>query len=143
MDVRKLLANPRFNWQRSDPPEPQHYQQFLQSAPENLPVTYQRLMQACNGGSGEIPYDPGFIEIAPVERVSELGAKHSIVSALPGFFAFGTDRERNLFVFDLRQNDGASVGVVSLDDLAAENIEMLASSFSAFLEKIALMGGTL
>ena len=48
-----------------------------------------------------------------------------------------------LFLFDLREADGASVNLVSLDDLEASKIEKLADSFSEFLEKIVLMGGTL
>lgn len=141
MDVQKLLRNPRFRLERGREADPACVKQFEHEAPPNLPRTYLRFMQACNGARGRIPYDTGFLDLWPLERVIERNREHHIDRDLPGFFAFGTDGGDELYLFDLRKDDGAPVCSVSTKDLEPGSVAPLTNSFSEFLEGIVMMGG--
>ena len=52
MDVQKLLRNPRFRLEQGNAAGPDTVKQFQDGAPPNLPRTYLRFMQACNGARG-------------------------------------------------------------------------------------------
>ncbi len=141
MDVQKLLRNPRFRLQRDPAPAPVHVKQFQEHAPPNLPRTYMRFMEACNGARGKIPYDTGYIEFFPLESVLAQNAAHRVEQALPGFFAFGTDGGDELYVFDLRKDDGAPVCSVSAKSPRVDEVARITNSFSEFLEGIVMMSG--
>ncbi len=140
MDVQKLLRNPRFRLNRGPAPDPSHLKQFREHAPPNLPRTYVRFMEACDGARGKIPYDTGYIEIFPIQRVLDENRAHHVGETLPGFFAFGSDGGDELFVFDLRKDDGAPVCSVSAKTTAVSGIAPITNSFSEFLEGIVMMG---
>jgi hypothetical protein len=137
MDVQKLLRNPRFRLERAPAPQDTTLKQFQNHVPPNLPRTYVRFMEACNGARGKIPYDTGYIEFFTLDEVIE----RSSVGSLPGFFAFGTDGGDGLFVFDLRNDDGAPVCSVSAKTLSVDAVSPITNSFSEFLEGIVMMGG--
>lgn len=141
MDVQKLLRNPRFRLEQGTEADPNLVKQFQHDAPPNLPRTYLRFMQACNGARGKIPYDTGYLELWPLERVIDRNREHGVDRALPGFFAFGTDGADELFLFDLRKDDGAPVCSVSAKDASAAKVAPLTNSFSEFLEGIVMMAG--
>jgi hypothetical protein len=141
MDVQKLLRNPRFRLQQGTEANPDLVKQFQHDAPPNVPRTYLRFMQACNGASGKIPYDTGFIELWPLERVLDRNREYRLDRELPGFLAFGTDGGDELFLFDLRKDDGAPVCSVSAKDASSTSVTPLTNSFSEFLEGIVMMGG--
>jgi hypothetical protein len=141
MDVQKLLRNPRFRLEQGDEATPDLVKQFQHDAPPNVPRTYLRFMQACNGARGKIPYDTGFIELWPLERVLDRNREYGIDRELPGYFAFGTDGADELFVFDLRKDDGAPVCAVPAKSASAAKVTPLTNSFSEFLEGIVMMAG--
>lgn len=138
MDVRKLLRNPRFRLAQSPAPEAQGIKQLLDRAPPNLPRTYVRFLNACNGARGKVPYETGYLEIFSLERV----ALENHTPVLDGFFAFGSDGADELFVFDLRKPDGAPVCTVNAKEAAPERVVPLTNSFSEFLEGIVVQGGS-
>ena len=141
MDVRKLLRNPRFRLERDPAPAPSTVKQFQEQAPDNLPRTYVRFMAACSAARGKIPYDNGYIEFFPIDSVLERNTEHGLPENLSGFFAFGSDGGEELFVFDLRQEDGAPVCSVPVKAPNLENLSPITNSFSEFLEGIVMMGG--
>ena len=141
MDVQKLLRNPRFRLEQGTEASPDLVKQFQDHAPPNLPRTYLRFMQACNGARGKIPYDTGFIEFWPLEGAIARNREYGVGRDLPGFFAFGTDGEDELYLFDLRKDDGAPVCSVSTKEPTAGKVTRLTNSFSEFLEGIVMMGG--
>jgi SMI1 / KNR4 family (SUKH-1) len=141
MDVQKLLRNPRFRLEQGDAAGPDTVKQFQDGAPPNLPRTYLRFMRACNGARGKIPYDTGYIDFWPLERVLEKNREHGIDRSLAGFFAFGTDGGDELFLFDLRKDDGAAVCSVSAKSPSAAAVAPITNSFSEFLEGIVMMAG--
>ena len=141
MDVQKLLRNPRFRLARDPAPDPVQVKQFWEHAPPNLPRTYVRFMEACDHARGKIPYDTGYIEFFPIERVLDENRAHKIDESLPGFFAFGSDGGDELYVFDLRKDDGAPVCSVSAKAASVSEVSPLTNSFSEFLEGIVMMGG--
>ena len=141
MDVQKLLRNPRFRLNRGPAPDPSHIEQFREHAPPNLPRTYVRFMEACGRANGKIPYDTGYIEFFPVDRVLDENRAHHVGESLPGFFAFGSDGGDELYVFDLRKDDGAPVCSVSAKGANVSGVSPLTNSFSEFLEGIVMMGG--
>jgi hypothetical protein len=141
MNIQKILDNPRFRLQRGRPAESAAVDQFLQGAPSNLPVKYLQFMRACDGAKGDIPYDSGYIEIWSLEEALEKQAGYGIQDSLPGFFAFAADGSDRIFLFDLREEDGAPVLSVSTEKLGEESFEEIAPSFSQFLEHITLMRG--
>ena len=141
MDVQKLLRNPRFRLEQGNEAKPDLVKQFQHDAPPNLPRTYLRFMQACNGARGKIPYDTGYIEFFSVERVLDENRAHHLSQSLPGFFAFGSDGGDELYVFDLRKDDGAPVCSVSTKDASPAKVAPLTNSFSEFLEGIVMMAG--
>ena len=138
MDVRKLLDNPRFRWERRDPAPGAALEALREHGPDNLPVTYLRYLALSDGGGGSIPQAPGEFVLAPAEEVLGLNRKASVDQKLPGYFAFGSG-EDTLFLFDLRARDGAPVCSVSPDSLDPVNVSELASSFSDFLSRAMLM----
>ena len=141
MNIRKLLANPRFRLERGDPPDEATLATFLRAVPENLPVKYLRFMRLCDGARGDSPYDSGHLEIWSLDRAQRAQAEHRLPDALPGFFGFGSDGADRLFVFDLREEDGAPISSVRAEAPDADDLEPIASSFSEFLEHIVLMRG--
>ncbi len=141
MDVQKLLRNPRFRLEQGGAAEPGQVKQFREAAPPNLPRTYLRFMEACNGARGKIPYETGFLELWPLERALERNREHGLARSLPGFFAFGSDGADELFLFDLRKDDGAAVCSVSAKAPSAASVVPITKSFSEFLEGITLMAG--
>ena len=141
MDVQKLLRNPRFRLDRDPAPDPVHVKQFQEHAPANLPRTYVRFLAACGSARGRIPYDTGYIEFFAVESVLDQNRKHHVSESLPGFFAFGSDGGDDLYVFDLRKEDGAPVCCVSAKAASVAAVSTITNSFSEFLEGIVMMGG--
>jgi hypothetical protein len=141
MDVQKLLRNPRFRLERGPAPNPVQLKQFQEHAPPNLPRTYVRFLEACDSARGKIPYDTGYIEFFSVETALDQNQKHLVGESLPGFFAFGSDGGDELYVFDLRSEDGAPVCCVSAKAAAIAGVSRITNSFSEFLEGIVLMGG--
>ncbi len=141
MDVQKLLRNPRFRLEQGDEATLDLVKQFQHDAPPNVPRTYLRFMQACNGARGKIPYDTGFIELWPLERVLDQNREYGIDCELPGYFAFGTDGADEIFVFDLRKEDGAPVCAVQAKSAGSTKVTPLTNSFSEFLEGIVMMSG--
>ena len=141
MNIQKILMNPRFKLERSDPAPPEALKNFLEKAPANLPVKYVQFMKACDGAKGDVPYDSGYIEIWPIEQALEKQAGYGLETTLPGFFAFASDGSDRVFVFDLRQPDGAAVLSTDASRPDKDDLEDIAPSFSQFLEHITLMGG--
>jgi SMI1/KNR4 family protein SUKH-1 len=139
MDVQKLLRNPRFRLLRDPPPDPSQVKQFSEHAPPNLPRTYIRFMEACDRARGKIPYDTGYIEFFALEAVLDENKAHHIRESLPGFFAFGSDGGEELYVFDLRKEDGAPVCTVSAKSASVGGVSAITNSFSEFLEGIVMM----
>jgi len=62
--------------------------------------------------------------------------------SLPGFFAFGSDGGDELYVFDLRKDDGAPVCSVSAKSGSVTELSPITNSFSEFLEGIVMMGAS-
>jgi hypothetical protein len=141
MNIEKLLANPRFRWQRVSPPDPLTLQKFLQSAPPNLPRTYVRLLQETNGGQGPNPFDPGDFVLWPIEQVGPGNDRLEIGRRYPGFFAFAENGSGRVYVFDLRAPDGAPVCSISSAPSAGEEPKQLRNSFSEALESMMLVAG--
>ncbi len=141
MNIQKILDHPRFRLERRDPAPANVLKEFLKEAPANLPVKYLHFMRACDGASGDIPYDSGHIDIWPLEEMMEHDAGNDVSQTPPGFFAFASDGEGRTFVFDIRDKDGAPVLSVSKEDSSLSEFEEIAPSFSQFLEHIALMHG--
>ena len=141
MDVQKLLRNPRFRLEQGGAAEPESVKQFQEAAPPNLPRTYLRFMQACNGARGKIPYETGYIDLWPLERALEKNREHGVPRSLPGFFAFGSDGADELFLFDLRKVDGAAVCSVSTKSPTAAAVAPITKSFSEFLEGVVIRAG--
>ncbi len=141
MNIQKILENPRFRLERRQPAAVNVLEDFLRSAPKNLPVKYLHFMRECDGATGDIPYDSGRIEIWPLEEAIDRQAGYGIEDSLPGFFAFASDEAGRVFVFDIRDSDGAAVLSVRLDNPSKDDLEEIAPSFSQFLEHIALMRG--
>ena len=141
MDVQKLLRNPRFRLEQGGPAQPGAVKQFEEAAPANLPRTYLRFMSACNGARGRIPYDTGYLELWPLERALAENREHGLGKSLPGFFAFGGDGADELFLFDLRKDDGAAVCSISAKTPNTGAVEPITKSFSEFLEGIVMMAG--
>jgi SMI1/KNR4 family protein SUKH-1 len=140
MDVLKLLRNPRFRLDRDPAPDPVQLKQFTEHAPPNLPRTYVRFLEACDHARGKIPYDTGYIEFFAIDGVLDANTKHHVGEHFPGFFAFGYDGGEDLYVFDLRQDDGAPVCCVSSKSTGVAGVSRITNSFSEFLEGIVMMG---
>jgi len=136
MDVARLLANPRFKWQRRMAPARAALDAFCATAPKNLPVTYLRLLEACDGGKGSNPFGGGDVELWAVSEVIARNAAAGVEQRWPGYFAIGAAASDVLVGFDLREPDGAPVCA-----LAANAPVELAASFSEYLQSIALRGG--
>lgn len=100
-----------------------------------------RFMEACDHARGKIPYDTGYIEFFPLENVLSENRAHHLDESLPGFFAFGSDGGDELYVFDLRKEDGAPVCSVSAKSASVSGVSNLTNSFSEFLEGIVMMSG--
>jgi hypothetical protein len=141
MDVQKLLRNPRFRLLRGPAPDPSQVKQFREHAPPNLPRTYVRFLEACDAARGKIPYETGYIEFFSVERVLDENRASHVAESLPGFFAFGSDGGDELYVFDLRKEDGAPVCSVSAKAGSISTVSPITNSFSEFLEGIVMMVG--
>jgi hypothetical protein len=140
MNIQKILENPRFRLETMEPAGVAVVNDFLQRAPENLPVKYLHFMQATDGARGNVPYDSGYLEIWPLEETLDKQTGYGMKDSLSGFFAFGSDGSGRRYVFDLRESDGAAVYSVADKTPAEETLEPIAASFSQFLEHIALMG---
>lgn len=142
MNVATLLQDPRFRLEQREAPPPETLQSFRSSAPDNLPRTYLRFMQACNGAAGPAPFGSGTIDIWPVSDVLERQEALSGAEGLDGYFAFASDESGQLFVFDLRAEDGAAVGLVAPADPAEDgkgHVDVVSGSFSEFLQNLARM----
>ena len=137
MDVARLLANPRFKWHRRAAPSRPALDAFHAAAPKNLPITYLRLLEACDGGSGANPFGAGDVEIWSVAEVLERNRAARVEQLWPGYFAVGAAAPSALLAFDLREPDGATVCT-----LEGASPRVLAASFSEFLQSVALRGGT-
>jgi hypothetical protein len=140
MNVEKLLANPRFRWERAPAPDPQILQGFLRSAPPNLPRTYVRLIQQTNGGFGPNPFDSGPFALWPVEEIERRNQRLGLGERAPGYFAFADNGGGRVYLFDLRASDGAPVCSIAGEPSDGEEPKQLRSSFSEALESMVLVG---
>ena len=141
MNVEKLLASPHFKWERREPAEREAYERFRAAAPSNLPKTYMKFMRATDGGSGEGPFHAGWVEVWPVSDAVGRNDELGMPDKLPGFFAFGTDGGDQVFVFDIRQEDGAAVCSVPAEEIEPARVDQLTGSFSEFLQRIVHVHG--
>jgi hypothetical protein len=141
MDVRKLLENPRFKWERRSGASPTALSDLRGGAPPSLPVTYLRMLSICNGGRGSDPFGPGRVELWPAEDVLERNRGLALAGRLPGFLAIGQHEAGELLAFDLREPDGAPVCALRPDATRAEEVRVLSTSFSEYLQSVALYGG--
>jgi hypothetical protein len=141
MNVEKLLANPRFRWERAPAPDPQTLQSFLRSAPPNLPRTYLRLLQQTNGGRGPNPFDAGPFELWPAEEVVRRNQRLSLAERAPGYFGFADNGAGRVYLFDLRASDGAPVCSIAADPADGDEPKQLRGSFSEALESMMLVSG--
>jgi SMI1/KNR4 family protein SUKH-1 len=139
MNIEKLLANPRFRWERAPAPDPQILQDFLSSAPPNLPRTYVRLLQQSNGGSGPNPFDSGAFALWPVEEIGRRNQRFGLAERAPGYFGFADNGAGRVYLFDLRAPDGAPVCSIA-EPADGEEPKQLRSSFSEALESMMLVG---
>jgi hypothetical protein len=142
MDVEKLLASPHFKWERREPADREALDNFRAAAPSNLPNTYLKFMRATDGGSGEGPFHAGWVELWPVGEAIARNDEFGISDGLPGFFAFGSDGAGRVFVFDIRQEDGAAVCSVSAEKVEPGEVDELTGSFSEFLQRIVHVHGS-
>lgn len=141
MNIHKILESPRFRLEVMEPAATAVLSEFLEQAPDNLPVKYLHFMRAADGAKGAVPYDSGYIEIWPLEDALDRQAGYGTEGSLAGYFAFGSDGSGRHFLFDLRERDGAAVYSVATESADATRLKWIAGSFSEFLEHIALMGG--
>jgi len=141
MNIQKILDNPRFRLEKMDPAGDATLNEFLQNAPENLPVKYLHFMRATDGARGAVPYDSGYIEIWRLEEALNKQTGYGSDDSLAGFFAFGSDGSGRDYLFDLRETDGAAIYSVPHEEADEDHLEPIAGSFSQFLEHIAMMGG--
>ncbi len=136
MNVAALLQDPRFRLEQREAPPLENLRSFLSKAPRNLPTTYLRFLKSSDGAAGPVPFGSGEIDIWPLRDVLNRQAE---ISGLDGYFAFGSDRSGQLFVFDLREADGAPVGLVSRAKNGARSVDVLSGSFSEFLQSLSRM----
>jgi hypothetical protein len=141
MDVRKLLDNPRFKWERRSGASAEALAALRGGAPPSLPVTYLRMLAICNGGRGSDPFGSGRVELWPAEEVLERNRALALPTRLAGFLAIGSHEAGELLAFDLREADGAPVCAVRPDASAPADARVLSSSFSEYLQSVALYGG--
>ncbi len=141
MDVRKLLENPRFKWERRSGASAEALADLRDGAPPSLPVTYVRMLSICNGGRGSDPFGPGRVELWQAEEVVLRNRGLALAARLPGFLAIGSQEGGELLAFDLRESDGAPVCALRPDATAASDVRVLATSFSEYLQSVALYGG--
>jgi hypothetical protein len=139
MNVEKLLANPRFRWEREPAPDPQTLQSFLRSAPANLPRTYVRLLQQTNGGTGPNPFDSGAFALWPVEDVPRRNQRFGLAGRAPGYYGFADNGAGTVYLFDLRAPDGAPVCSIPAEPVEGEQPKQLRGSFSEALESMMLV----
>jgi hypothetical protein len=142
MDVEKLLASPHFKWEQRDHADREAFDNFRAAAPANLPNTYLKFMRSTDGGRGEGPFHAGWVEVWPVSEAIARNEKLGTLGNLPGFFAFGSDGNGRLFLFDIRQEDGAAVCSVPAEKIEPEHVDSLAGSFSEFLQRIVHVHGS-
>jgi len=141
MDVRKLLDNPRFKWERRSGASADALASLREGTPPSLPVTYLRMLSICNGGRGSDPHGGGRVELWPAEEVVERNRALALATRLPGFLAIGFHDGGDLLAFDLRESDGAPVCALRPDVAAPSQVRVLNSSFSEYLQSVALYGG--
>ena len=101
MNIQKILENPRFRLETMEPAPTTVVSDFLEQAPDNLPVKYMHFMQASDGARGAVPYDSGYIEIWRLEETLDKQTGYGDDASLAGFFAFGTDGSGRDYLFDL------------------------------------------
>ena len=136
MNVAALLQDPRFRLEQREAPPPEILQSFRSTAPRNLPRTYLRFLEGCDGARGPAPFGSGAIDIWPVEEVLE---RQAAIAGLEGYFAFASDPAGQIFVFDLRPDDGATVCLVSSRDSRSPKVDVVSGSFSEFLQSFSRM----
>jgi hypothetical protein len=140
MDVRKLLDNPRFKWERRPGASADALASLRSGAPPSLPVTYLRMLSICNGGRGSDPFGSGRVELWPAEEVLPRNGALALGERLPGFLAIGSHEAGELLAFDLRETDGAPVCALR-PGASAPDVRVLSPSFSEYLQSVALYGG--
>ncbi len=142
MNVEKLLASPHFKWEQREPADREVFEGFRAAAPANLPNTYMKFMRVTDGGSGEAPFHAGWVEVWPLSEAVGRNDELGIGDKLPGFFAFGSDGADQLFVFDIRQEDGAAVCSIPSEKVEPDQLDRLCGSFSEFLQRIVHVHGS-
>ena len=133
MNIQKILENPRFRLETMEPAPTTVVSDFLEQAPDNLPVKYMHFMQASDGARGAVPYDSGYIEIWRLEETLDKQTGYGDDASLVGFFAFGTDGSGRDYLFDLR-NRMVPLFIPSLTMNLMQNISnRLPVAFRSFL----------
>jgi len=136
MNVAALLQDPRFRLEQREAPPVENFRSFRSKAPKNLPKTYLRFLERSDGAFGPVPFGSGEIDMWPLCDALE---RQSEIEGLDGFFAFGSDRSGQVFVFDLRADDGAAVALVTGSEERGKEVDVLCGSFSEFLQSLSRM----
>lgn len=99
MTIQELIFDDAAQWQRKAGADASVIQALVEAMPA-LPIDYLEFLSACNGGAGELAFDPGWFQLWPAEEVASQNAGYGVTELLPGFLAFGSNGGGEMLAFD-------------------------------------------
>ena len=102
-----------------------------------LPEDYQEFLRYANGGCGRIGI--AYVDLWRIEELGQRNADYATAEFAPGLVLFGSDGGGEAFAFDTRMAPPVVV-VVPFVGLDLASAELIAPSFTGFLERVSTVG---
>lgn len=117
------------SWYSEKPAESSSIENLLSETGLGFPQSYQDFMKRTNGGYGDIPINPGYVKLWPVERLMKFNEKYNVQETRSDLFAFGSNGAGEMLAFNTQ--NWHVVMVPFIGDWNDDEIE-LAKDFASF-----------
>jgi hypothetical protein len=119
-------------WHKQTPCSEEELQALVGRATVQLPPEYVAYLRESNGGGGDIGVEPGWIEFWRAKEVPENNRGYEVQLAVPGFYAFGSDGDGEMFAFDTRAGKPWPIVMIPFIPMTADEAIKIAPDFATF-----------
>ena len=101
----------------------------------HFPVIYKHFLESSNGGSGDIPVEPGWIEFWSTDELQSLNDEYAVSAYLSRMLAIGTSGGGEIFVVETTSTDWP-VFIVRAEWIRESTLKPVASSFEGLMKML-------
>jgi len=140
MNMKKIsdIIHSDLPWNRENPASHDTIENLVVKSGLQLPKDYLDFLRLSNGGEGELPVDPFWFQIWPVDEVLEHNEGYRVKQHLPGFFVFGSNGGGEMLAFNIREHGSWPVYMIPFIPMDESDAKKVAPDFLSFAEMLGI-----